>query len=201
MTTEAWVSVDSAASEVFTAANDDWSPEIEVTRLICDTYLIENGLAQGDRISMAASVELRSPLVDHVLVETVIGLRKRFDDTALAPKAWLRQSMAERVLPEVRDRPKRGFEPPIKEWVRSLLGKYGEILENGVLVQQGIFQPKQLARLRRFSPVRQRAHMVSFDALVLEQWCQALVDIRAKAARPEFEDFEVEPPRQMALIG
>ena len=49
-------------------------PQIDVllTRLICQTYLQENGIAQGDRLSMASSVELRLPLVDYRLVETVL---------------------------------------------------------------------------------------------------------------------------------
>ena len=54
-------------------------PQVDVllTRLISQTYLLENGMAQGDRLSMASSVELRLPFVDYRLVETVIGLRKR----------------------------------------------------------------------------------------------------------------------------
>ena len=43
---------------------DGWhNPEITLTRLICNTYLSENGIAQGDRLSMANSVELRLPLL------------------------------------------------------------------------------------------------------------------------------------------
>ncbi len=39
--------------------------DLRITRLICETYLLENGIAQGDRLSMASSVELRLPLVDY----------------------------------------------------------------------------------------------------------------------------------------
>ena len=50
--------------------------ETIVTDVLCATYLRENGIAQGDRLSMRSSVEMRLPFVDHRLVETVIGLRK-----------------------------------------------------------------------------------------------------------------------------
>jgi asparagine synthase (glutamine-hydrolysing) len=143
---------------------------------------------------MADSIELRSPLVDHVLVETVIGLRKHSSDAELSPKQWLRDAMSEHLIPEVLNRPKRGFEPPIKNWTRRLLGRYGEILEDGILVQHGVFKPKALAALRHFNPARQRAHMLSFDALVLEQWCQAAIDIAEPAIRSSRIDSRIQQP-------
>ena len=51
-------------------------PDIHVTSLMFDTYLAQVGIAQGDRLSMANSVELRLPFVDYKLAETVVGLRK-----------------------------------------------------------------------------------------------------------------------------
>ena len=56
--------------------NDD----IILTKLMCNTYLLENGMAQGDRLSMSNSIELRLPLIDYKFVETVIGLRKNNKD-------------------------------------------------------------------------------------------------------------------------
>src|SRR5262249_30017246 len=48
----------------FTVPNP-WPPlETEITRLVCRTYLLENGITQGDRLSMASSVELRLPFID-----------------------------------------------------------------------------------------------------------------------------------------
>ncbi len=57
-----------------------------LTRLVCDTYLRANGVAQGDRLAMASSVELRLPLLDRRLVETVVGLCKARSDVRLPPK-------------------------------------------------------------------------------------------------------------------
>ena len=107
-----------------------------MTRLICETYLRENGITQGDRLSMASSVELRLPLVDHRLVETVIGLRKARSDWNLAPKSWMRAAL-QGVLPEwVMSRPKKGFSPPVRDWHRELFGLMVETLRAGFLCRQ-----------------------------------------------------------------
>ena len=66
----------STARDLFTFDRAQPNLPVTLTRLICDTYLRENGVAQGDRLSMASSIELRLPLLDYRLVETVIGLRR-----------------------------------------------------------------------------------------------------------------------------
>jgi asparagine synthase (glutamine-hydrolysing) len=84
----------------FASQRPDSPPEVILIRLICETYLMENGIAQADRLSMAASVESRLPLVDYRLVETVIGLHKTYPLEAAGPgKQWLREAMGE-LLPD-----------------------------------------------------------------------------------------------------
>lgn len=142
------------------------------TRLICDTYLIENGITQADRLSMASSVELRLPLVDHRLVEIVVGLRKVQSDANLPPKAWLKNAL-EGVLPKwVLDRPKRGFQPPVRTWHRALIARYGHMIEDGFLVQSGIFTRQAARSLSRNSLGFGAKSMLASEALVLELWCR-----------------------------
>ena len=104
-------------------------PQIDVlmTRLICETYLQENGIAQGDRLSMASSVELRLPLVDYRLVETVIGLRKTIPDHRVHPKMWLREALKAMVPDWVINRPKRGLTPAGSMAQSHLCGAWTEI--------------------------------------------------------------------------
>ncbi|MEO3237506.1 asparagine synthase-related protein, partial [Parabacteroides distasonis] len=91
------------------------SADILLTKLICNTYLLENGVAQGDRLSMSNSVELRLPLLDYKLVETIIGLRKSNSDIYGTPKKVLKD-VARDMLPEwLFNIPKRGFTPPVEE--------------------------------------------------------------------------------------
>lgn len=151
-----------------------WSrTDVILTQLICQTYLRENGIAQGDRLAMASSVELRLPLVDHRLVETVIGLRKANPDHDLPPKIWLRNALRG-VLPDwVFERPKRGFTPPVGAWNRALYDAYGPQLTDGFLVQQGFLLPKVT---KEFD---QQPFPLSFRALALEVWCRQFADLGA----------------------
>lgn len=155
--------------------NRPW-PDVDVTltRLVCDTYLRENGIAQADRLSMAASVEVRLPLVDHRLVEVVIGLRKVRSDAELLPKAWLREALRG-ALPEwAMNRPKRGFTPPTRDWHDAIFVAHGDSLRDGYLVQSGVLTPKGGRQLATGSFPEGITSPLSFKALVLEQWCRRM---------------------------
>lgn len=165
---------DSHATELFRISQPWPNVDVTMTRLICDTYLRENGIAQGDRLSMASSVELRLPLVDHRLVETVVGLRKAQSDLHLPPKAWLKAAVADLLPAWVLDRPKRGFAPPVKEWHKALFCAYGESLSDGYLVQTGVLKPEAGRDLAQGPFPRGAITPISFKALVLEQWCRRM---------------------------
>ncbi|HEX8292056.1 MAG TPA: asparagine synthase-related protein, partial [Pyrinomonadaceae bacterium] len=167
------ISPDGAASR-FTLPPPWPRVDVTLTRLISDTYLRANGVAQGDRLAMASSVELRLPLLDRRLVETVVGLRKARTDVRLPPKAWLRRAV-EGLLPEwVLRRPKRGFAPPVGEWHRALFAAYGESLRGGHLVQSGVLNPGAAGVLARGPFPEGLTSPLSFKALVLEQWCRRM---------------------------
>jgi asparagine synthase (glutamine-hydrolysing) len=158
---------------------------ISITRLICQTYLAENGIAQGDRLSMASSVELRLPLVDYRLVETVIGLRKCADDSSLPQKAWFKAALKDTVPPEVMARPKRGFAPPTHVWHKALFDRYGDSLADGYLVDSG-YLGIAAGRALAAGPFPAGAFTpLSFKALVLEQWCRQMSPAAAKAGRQQ----------------
>ncbi len=144
------------------------SVDILLTKLICNTYLLENGVAQGDRLSMSNSVELRLPLLDYKLVETIIGLRKSNSDIYGTPKKVLKD-VARDMLPEwLFNIPKRGFTPPVEEWTTALLGRYGDRLEEGNLLRYGIVNSKGAHLLRKGLRNPSIGFPLFFNALVLE---------------------------------
>ena len=181
-------------------------PQVDVllTRLICQTYLQGNGIAQGDRLSMASSVELRLPLVDYRLVETVIGLRKANPDHTFPPKLWLREALKS-VVPEwVVNRPKRGFTPPLQEWHRALFAAHGDQLREGFLVTAGVLRPESGLALSRGPYPPEAGAPLSFKALTLEFWCRGLAQASGSSryespkaderpARANTEAFRVSP--------
>ena len=153
------------------------SPEIAITALICATYLRENGITQGERLGMASSVEMRLPLIDYRLVETVIGLRKTKSDGDLSPKYWLKEAVRD-VLPDwVLNRPKRGFAPPTREWHNAIFAVYGDSLRDGYLVESNILSGAGGAKLSDGEFPSEVTSPLSFKALVLEQWCRQMLNI------------------------
>lgn len=148
--------------------------DIQVTKAIAHTYLMQNGVAQGDRLGMASSVELRLPLLDHKLIETVVGLRKAQPDDGLPPKEWLKQAAASRIPRYFLDKPKRGFEPPVRRWHQMLFARYGGWLNDGHLVQQGILSRSGARELARGPFSKFAITPISFKALVLETWARQM---------------------------
>jgi asparagine synthase (glutamine-hydrolysing) len=160
--------------------------EIAATALVCSTYLCENGIAQGDRLAMASSVELRLPFVDYRFVEKVIGLRKNGTDFREPPKAWLKAALGQRLPPELLNRPKRGFQPPVREWHQALFVAHGASLPGGYLVGAGILSGEGARRLASGKTLSGGISSIAFRALVLEQWCRAM-----SAQTPRAVSFEV----------
>lgn len=150
---------------------------VKMTSLITDTYLRENGIAQGDRLSMASSVEMRLPLVDYKLEETVVGLRKRRSDLNLEPKFWLK-SVLKDIIPgeDIISRPKRGFTPPVEAWINALVENYGEELKGGFLQSEGVLSEKSISAILSRRLTVGPMFSFSYRALVLEYWCRAMLD-------------------------
>lgn len=157
------------ATDLFTIPRPWIDLDITFTKLICDTYLRENGITQGDRLSMASSVELRLPFVDYRLVETVIGLRKHHRDINHEPKFWLREALRSEVPASVLDRRKKGFTPPTLEWHEAIYQRYASELSDGYLVNEGVLSPAGVDELRNRNS---RYHHLFFETLVLELWCR-----------------------------
>jgi asparagine synthase (glutamine-hydrolysing) len=151
------------------------NPAVTLTRLISQTYLLENGIAQGDRLSMANSVELRLPLVDYRLVETAIGIRKAGNDIHLGAKAYLK-AVGKDLLPAwVFESRKRGFEPPVLSWIEQLVKSYGGRLPEGRLVSGGILSSKAGLDLSRLSEDQSHWYALNFKSLVLELHLDSLL--------------------------
>jgi asparagine synthase (glutamine-hydrolysing) len=86
-------------------------------------FLGERLLRDNDAASMAASIELRLPLVDQVLFENVDRLPDRERYHPLRKKSMLRRMGLRGLEPALFDRPKTGFVLPFDRWIRTGLGK------------------------------------------------------------------------------
>jgi asparagine synthase (glutamine-hydrolysing) len=148
--------------------------DIELIALLCRGYLLENGLAQGDRLSMANSVELRLPLVDYRLAETLVGIQKTAPAYGNRPKALLVDATRDLVPDYVVNRPKRGFSPPVKTWVSALRQRYGRELVDGALVGNEVLDRRAAGRLAVAGSRFSAGHDLFQKYLVLEHWFQGM---------------------------
>lgn len=107
--------------------NDDISLERSLMHRDTISYLPSNLLVKTDRASMSTSLEIRSPFLDHELVEFIWSLPDAYtvDDHK---KGVLRDVLYQYVDQSIVDRPKQGFEPPLVDWLRGPLKGWADDL-------------------------------------------------------------------------
>jgi len=106
------------------------------------TYLPDDILVKVDRTSMACSLEVRSPLLDHRLIEYMAGVPMNCKVTKRERKVLLRR-IARKYLPNsIIDRPKQGFSIPLNAWLQGPLRDWmEELLSARSMEQRGWFRP------------------------------------------------------------
>jgi asparagine synthase (glutamine-hydrolysing) len=96
-------------------------------------------LTKADRMSMANSLEVRCPLLDHGVVEAAAAMPGAWKLKRGAGKAILRRAFADALPAEVFQRPKKGFEIPIALWLAGPLRSLVETaLDAATLEAHGI---------------------------------------------------------------
>jgi asparagine synthase (glutamine-hydrolysing) len=153
------------------------------------TYLPGDILTKVDRMSMANSLEVRSPLLDHRLVEWVTRLPADWKLRKGTPKYILKR-MAERVgVPsEVLNRKKQGFALPLRHWMRKeFKGELARLLLEPRSVQRGYFEPKAVRTLLDEHWRCRRDHSGKlWQLLVFELWHRNFLEkLPTASSQPE----------------
>src|SRR3954471_2030956 len=107
-----------------------------------ELYLPGDLLAKVDIASMHYSLEARSPLLDHELMELAASAPPELKIRGAEKKIGFRAALRGFVPDEILDRPKRGFELPIADWLRGDLGSFArDVLLDPQTRQRGLLSP------------------------------------------------------------
>ena len=112
------------------------------------TYLVGDINTKVDRASMAHSLEVREPLMDHPLVEWLSSLPPEFKLRAGEGKVLLKKALEPYLPREILYRPKMGFAVPLAQWFRGPLRQpVRKAVLGPVLAETGWFNPAFLRQL------------------------------------------------------
>lgn len=111
------------------------------------TYLSGDLLPKTDRMTMAHSVEARSPFLDVEWVEWTARLPKRFKVRRLTGKWLLKQAFGEKLPTAVGERGKQGFSVPLGRWLKLELRAWASEHLNDNLVLDQWFRPSAVQKL------------------------------------------------------
>lgn len=129
-------------------------------------------LVKVDRMSMANSLEVRSPLLDHKLAETAARIPNAWKTRDGKGKLILLKALGNRLPPEVLAAPKRGFGVPLARWFRGPLREMlRDLLTSSAFQSRGITRREYLrAMLDEHDSGRRRHSDFLWQLLVLELW-------------------------------
>lgn len=142
-----------------------------------ETLLPDQVLSFVDRLSMAHSVEVRPPFLDHRLVEFACSLPGNFKIKAGRVKNVLKEAVRDLLPADLIDRPKEGFIMPINEWlIGRLKGYVLDTLSPERLRRHGLFRPDAIGEMleTHYSGKVHRGNQI-WNLLMLQLWWERYV--------------------------
>jgi asparagine synthase (glutamine-hydrolysing) len=152
-------------------------------------YLPDDILVKVDRMSMAHSLEVRVPLLDHKLVEFALTIPPELHLRGLTKKYLLKRAMAHRLPGKILNRKKGGFNVPIPAWLRHELHDcVRDVLSEKRLREQGFFNPRYVDQIVKDHAALKADYSRNIWGLLMfalwhEQYCGAGVRGEASVAR------------------
>lgn len=127
-------------------------------------------LVKVDRMSMANSLEVRNPLLDHKLVEFCFSLSSKHKVSLFSTKKLLKEIALDYLPEDIVNRKKTGFGIPLARWLRKDLKKLvSDTLSKQKIEQQGIFNYASIKKMVKEHRNRTADHSIKIWSLVIFQ--------------------------------
>jgi asparagine synthase (glutamine-hydrolysing) len=164
---------------------EGWDPLSRIQYVDIKTYLTDDILTKVDRASMAHSLEVRVPLLDHKLMECAAGIPARHKLRGGEGKYILKQTLNGMIPEDVLSRRKMGFSVPLARWLRRELKPMFEdrVFRKDAFIA-GLFEPEPIRTWwsQHQSGIRDYSHFL-WALLVLECWGKRFVEHDSSGGR------------------
>jgi asparagine synthase (glutamine-hydrolysing) len=141
------------------------------------TWLPDDLLIKADKITMANSVELRVPLLDHLVLEFAASLPPDYKVKGLATKRIFKQAFASEIPKPILQRKKTGFPVPLRKWLQHDLRDYAhDILLSAPASNRGYFKRTEMEKLLKQGGDDAAPTKEIFSLLTLELWHREFMD-------------------------
>jgi asparagine synthase (glutamine-hydrolysing) len=136
--------------------------------------LLSDMLVKVDMMSMANSLEIRSPFLDYKVVDFAFSLPSEFKINGQLKKRIVQDAFRPMLPEEIYNRPKQGFEIPLLDWFRNELWGLinDDLLNKSFVAEQGIFNPDATEalkqKLRSSNP--EDSHATIWALIVFQYW-------------------------------
>ena len=141
------------------------------------TWLPDRLLTKADKMTMANSVELRVPMLDHVMLEFAAGLPDSLKLHGFNTKYILKKVASKRIPREIIKRKKAGFPTPFSRWLRNREDLVFDILTDSKTLNRGYFDKGAMSNII-LDPWRNNGlnSGIIFNLLTLEIWHRQFID-------------------------
>jgi asparagine synthase (glutamine-hydrolysing) len=153
----------------------DVDPLLQMRQLDYIGYLPGDILVKVDRASMACGLEVRAPILDTAIAGFAWSLPTEFLVDSRGGKRILRDVMNRHVPSSLTQRPKRGFSPPLEDWLRGPLRHWvDQLLDPAVMHSQGYFNPAGVKTIwqQHLSGWRNHSNLL-WSLLMFQSWLAA----------------------------
>ncbi len=152
--------------------------------LVADQKLVlaNDMLTKVDRMSMANSLEVRTPFLDHNMINFANNLHPDFKTNKELKKRILQDSFKDVLPEELYNRKKQGFEVPLYHWCKSILQKnISEFLNKKFIESQGIFNYSEIEKIiqKLHSPSPEDSPAQIWGLLVFQIWWKKYIEENA----------------------